>query len=129
MEGRAALGAVVVELSGDSFAVSSDGSLPEPGRTVVELPDSNDSAENVESGGTVNLQGTLRLEKSIQVLVVPPSSLVTVGDSSCVFNAGVANPVTIVGSELGKTFIKELNSPTLTAVDLIPPDDAKCPSN
>jgi len=69
--------------------------------------------------------GRLVLAEPVQVLVVPPSSVLGTPGALCVWSAGKSRDVVVVGSELGQTYVIVDGEP-LTDVDVNPARDLSC---
>ena len=70
------------------------------------------SRQEGEARSEYVLSGTLRLASPVEVSAVPPSALYGVdGSSACVLVEGQAERVTIVGSQLGSSFVRFEGAP------------------
>lgn len=78
----------------------------------------------VSSDGEVPLQGTLSLKRGLDVVAVPAGSVIVTSGSSCVSQSGIAVPVQIVTSELGKTLLTI--DPSISSIDATPPAELTC---
>jgi hypothetical protein len=82
---------------------------------------------SLAGGGTPQVQGQYALAKPLDVSVVPPSAVVAAGATKgCVVGAdATVYAVTIVGSELGQSFVIFAGSPP-TSVELAPSRTTTC---
>lgn len=89
----------VVDVDGRTFTLDSGGRLRDPGRIRYTPASGADEAKP-------HVLGTVRLAKKRDVGVVPPSSVITgTSAKTCVIVGGVRRTVTVVGSQLGRTFV------------------------
>lgn len=94
------------------FATENQTILVTPELTVVDVDSLAAlvrliSAEGGVQGGERILSGTLRLEDPVQVSVVPPSALFGLkNNTGCVVSNDSTIRVTVVGSQLGSTYVK-----------------------
>lgn len=71
----------------------------------LQRPDLVSAIGRPETGNTVTAQATLSLVDPVEVAVVPPGSVVSDGDRTCVRAEGRPITVHVVGSQLGETFV------------------------
>ncbi|MCT9870475.1 peptidoglycan-binding domain-containing protein [Paenarthrobacter aurescens] len=115
---------IIVDAS--AFAVSADGRIEDPAALtgLMRLP-SFASAQSTD--GQAGFAAKYELTEGVPVLSVPPSALFDVEDSDgCLTSGGVVHRVTVVGSQLGTTFVAGEGIMHLTEVDLAPDLAASC---
>ncbi|MBF1087115.1 MAG: hypothetical protein HXL39_02180, partial [Schaalia sp.] len=78
------------------------------------------------SDGPVQLPVSWKLASPITVTVVPPASVIGDATNACVFASGTPIPVSIVSSQLGRTYV--LPTTPLSAVDTAV-EGRSCPSS
>ncbi len=105
------------------LALADDGVTVEP--TELQREDVLVAIGLPESGSTVTRQATLSLIEPVDVAVVPPASIVTDGGRSCVLVGGRPEPINIVGSQLGETFVVFEGDPP-AEIDARPGGDLGC---
>lgn len=123
---NAAAGERQIVVDGSSFAVSSVGRIEDPEALVAlaRLP-SHSSAQSSAGQGT--FAAKYELTQAISVLGVPPGAIFGVDSASgCVSSGGGVHRVTIVGSQLGITFVAGEGAEHLTEVDLHQNSAAQC---
>jgi peptidoglycan hydrolase-like protein with peptidoglycan-binding domain len=111
--------------------VEADGAIraPEALAALAATPSYERSAQVVAAGaadatgdsdgGRPPLAGELSLREPVEVGVVPPTSVYSlVGATACVASGGRAFAVTVVGSQLGRTFVRFDEGSTPTSVDI-----------
>jgi peptidoglycan hydrolase-like protein with peptidoglycan-binding domain len=92
------------------------------------------SGGSSDSGSDSSVQGqddgvpaTYRLASSIRVTIVTPAALYDQnGKQACVQSLGAAIPVTVVGSQLGETYVTLPASRSIRRITLDPANDAPC---
>ena len=76
--------------------------------------------------GPVQLPVSWKLASPITVTVVPPASVIGDATNACVFASGTPIPVSVVSSQLGRTYV--LTATPLSAVDTAV-EGRSCPSS
>lgn len=122
---RSVKGAFVIDIGGVTVDLSTDGEILDVSslsELVAEEPSGEDAARPL-------IQGQYRLNKPVQAYVLPPSSVI-IGDkgtdAACVLQGEVKVKVSVLGSELGRTFVATLDDQKLARVQLRPPPDTSC---
>ncbi len=78
-------------------------------------------------GGTVNVSYRWKLKQPIDVITVPPSSVVRAsGNEGCVVSSGKSVPVAIVSSQLGKTMVRFEQNVSIDNVEIKPTNPNPC---
>lgn len=93
--------------------------------TELQRPDVLAAVARPETGSSATQQATLSLVKPIEVAVVPPGSVLTHGDLTCVRSGGRPTAVRVVGSQLGETFVV-FDGPPPAEVDTRPEERLGC---
>jgi len=119
----------VLKLDSASVSIGGDGVITDPSalaqvaatpsytRSVSSTGPSASSADAVAPESAVSAQ--LSLSTPIQIAVVPPASVYDVkGETACVAYLGKGYPVSVVGYELGQTFIRFESAKVTARVDL-----------
>ena len=111
------------------YPVPADGVIADPTLTATILS-SREYTDFVRSApssdGPVQLPVSWKLAAPITVAVVPPSSVIGDTTNACVFASGTPIPVSIVSSQLGRTYV--LPTTPLSAVDTAV-EGRSCPSS
>ena len=119
----------VITLGGTDYPVPSDGVITDPTLTTTILS-SREYTDFVRSApssdGPVQLPVSWKLATPITVTVVPPASVVGDATTACVFDNGTAISVSVVSSQLGRTYV--LPTTPLSAVDTAV-EGRSCPSS
>jgi hypothetical protein len=77
--------------------------------------------------GDGTVAASLRLTAPVQVTVVPPQAVTTTdGRTGCVQADGKPVAVSIVGSQLGQTYVVLADGATASEVALAAPEEAAC---
>ncbi|UAJ78691.1 peptidoglycan-binding protein [Leifsonia sp. ZF2019] len=86
------------------------------------------TASSRETGSASEaISGQLALEAPVEIATVPPTAVHSVrGNSGCLSSRGTGYPVTIVGSQLGQTFVRFAGEARPTSADLSPTGDSAC---
>ncbi len=119
----------VITLGDTDYPVPADGVITDPTLTATilssrEYTDFVRSARN--SDGPVQLPVSWKLASPITVTVIPPASVIGDATNACVFASGTPVPVSIVSSQLGRTYV--LPTTPLSAVDTAV-EGRSCPSS
>lgn len=97
-------------------------------RTVGAKADEGATKTNGNQPASQSASAELELSQPIKIAVAPPAAVYSVkGSEGCVTSRGVAYPVTIVGSELGQSYIRFASTSTTARVDLDPRKPPRCP--
>ena len=119
----------VITLGGTDYPVPADGVITDPTLTATILS-SREYTDFVRSAassdGPVQLPVSWKLATPITVTVVPPSSVIGDTTAACVFTSGTPIPVSIVSSQLGRTYV--LPTTPLSTVDTAV-EGHSCPSS
>ena len=98
----------VITLGDTDYPVPSDGVITESTLTAAILS-SREYTDFVRSArssdGPVQLPVSWKLASPITVTVVPPASVIGDATNACVFASGTPIPVSIVSSQLGRTYV------------------------
>lgn len=78
----------------------------------------------MDSDGKIPLQATWSLRRALEVASLPASTVTVAANVACVSKSGVAVPIQIVTSELGKTIV--IIDRDVRSIDSVPPDDFTC---
>lgn len=119
----------VITLGDTDYPVPSDGVITDPTLTTTILSSREYTAfvRSTPSGdGPVQLPISWKLAAPITVTVVPPSSVIGDTTAACVFTSGTPIPVSIVSSQLGRTYV--LPTTPLSTVDTAV-EGHSCPSS
>ena len=113
-------GARVILLGSQALPVPGDGVITDPG-TVSAIMDSPEyaghvAAKGANAGDGAQLSVKWRLAEPLTVSVVPPAAVGGTAGRSCVWQGGEAVEVTVVGSQLGQTYVS--SDTALDSVDL-----------
>lgn len=113
-------GARVILLGSQALPVPSDGVITDPS-TVSAIMDSPEYAGHLAAKGASAADGAQlsvkwRLAEPLTVSVVPPAAVGGTAGRSCVWQGGEAVEVTVVGSQLGQTYVS--SDTALDSVDL-----------
>lgn len=109
----------------EAFEVDGNGSIAAADLDRLAGAPSFEVARGV--GPDEPVKGTLRLTDPVQVYPIPPRAIITSGDVACVDDSGAMVLVEIVGSELGKSYVRPVaDGQVLTQVNLSPAGDATC---
>ena len=113
-------GARVILLGSQALPVPGDGVITDPG-TVSAIMDSPEyaghvAAKGANAGDGAQLSVKWRLAEPLTVSVVPPAAVGGTASRSCVWQGGQAVEVTVVGSQLGQTYVS--SDTALDSVDL-----------
>jgi hypothetical protein len=111
-------------VGGEVFAVSPDQEIADP-EMLARLGALPATRAALSETGNGILSGQLALAEPINAGVVPPAAVVASGGTACVVGDGTPQPVTVIGSQLGQTFIVFDGQPP-EAVALHPPRDLTC---
>ena len=115
----------VITLGDTDYPVPSDGIITDPTLTATILSSREYTAfiRSTPSGdGPVQLPVSWKLASPITVTVIPPASVIGDATAACVFASGTPIPVSIVSSQLGRTYV--LPASPLSAVE-----GRSCPSS
>lgn len=102
------------------------------GRSVSPLPEisdepSSDSASPAETASPKKVSGSFALAEPVYVGSLPPSAVFGLrGDQGCVSSSGRRIPITVVGSQLGQTFVTFRGSEPPPTVELHPRVTSTC---
>ena len=119
----------VITLGDTDYPVPSNGVITDPTLTATILSSSEYATfvRSAPSGdGPVQLPVSWKLAAPITVTVVPPASVIGDATNACVFASGTPIPVSIVSSQLGRTYV--LPTTPLSAVDTAV-EGRSCPSS
>ena len=119
----------VITLGDTDYPVPADGVITDPTLTATILSSSEYTTfvRSAPSGdGPVQLPVSWKLAAPITVTVVPPASVIGDATNACVFASGTPIPVSIVSSQLGRTYV--LPTTPLSAVDTAV-EGRSCPSS
>jgi hypothetical protein len=119
----------VITLGDTDYPVPSDGIITDPTLTATILSSREYTAfiRSTPSGdGPVQLPVSWKLASPITVAVIPPASVVGDATGACVFEDGTPIPVSIVSSQLGRTYV--LPTTPLSTVDTTV-EGRSCPSS
>ncbi len=119
----------VVEVDGQVFDLDKDGTLADPARLATDpaLNRVRDTAAGGPDSPSRTVHGEYRLAEPLDVLVVPPSSVIlAAGTAGCVISGDRQVNVRIVGSELGKTMVVPAAPTRLHSVRVQPEASWKC---
>ncbi len=119
----------VITLGDTDYPVPSDGVITDSTLTATILSSREYEAfvRSAPSGdGPVQLPVSWKLASPITVTVIPPASVVGDATGACVFEDGAPIPVSIVSSQLGRTYV--LPATPLSAVDTAV-EGRSCPSS
>jgi biotin carboxyl carrier protein len=87
----------------------------------------NSSSSQSKTGGSIELNARFQLKTPVDVVVVNPSSIITNDDmKSCVTSSGKVYKIDIVGSEIGRSFIKFNDEKVPENIDYKPKMETKC---
>ena len=119
----------VITLGDTDYPVPADGVITDPTLTATILS-SREYTDFVRSApssdGPVQLPVSWKLAAPITVTVVPPASVIGDATNACVFASGAPIPVSIVSSQLGRTYV--LPTTPLSTVDTAV-EGRSCPSS
>ena len=118
----------VITLGDTDYPVPADGVITDPTltATILSSREYTDFVRSTPSSdGPVQLPVSWKLAAPITVAVVPPSSVIGDTTAACVFASGTPIPVSIVSSQLGRTYV--LPTTPLSAVDTAV-EGRSCPS-
>lgn len=119
----------VITLGDTDYPVPSDGVITDPALTATILS-SREYTDFVRSApssdGPVQLPVSWKLAAPITVTVIPPASVIGDATNACVFASGTPIPVSIVSSQLGRTYV--LPTTPLSTVDTAV-EGRSCPSS
>lgn len=129
MPNKLAEGERVLTIDGEKFAVDVVGTLTDPNALdkLRKLPSFAAALKHSDSEPEVG--AILKLAEPVQMTVVPPASVAGRRDNYCVFSDGKPHPVTIIGGQIGQSYVKLADGTTLTHVDPTPPAGGSCTSN
>lgn len=119
----------VVEVDGQIFELEEDGALADPEQLAT---DSSPNRSRDTPGGDPEppvrtIRGEYRLAVPLDVLIVPPSSVIlATGTVGCVISGDEQVKVRIVGSELGKTMVVPAAPARVHSVRVHPEASSKC---
>ena len=119
----------VITLGDTDYPVPSDGVITDPTltATILSSREYTDFIRSTPSGdGPVQLPVSWKLASPITVTVIPPASVIGDATNACVFASGTPIPVSIVSSQLGRTYV--LPATPLSAVDTAV-EGRSCPSS
>ena len=119
----------VITLGDTDYPVPADGVITDPTltATILSSREYTDFVRSARSSdGPVQLPVSWKLAAPITVAVVPPSSVIGDTTAACVFASGTPIPVSIVSSQLGRTYV--LPTTPLSAVDTAV-EGRSCPSS
>jgi len=122
----------VLEIDGRPVPAGADGTVTDPDvlAAIADTPSFRTvqrTAEAQENAEASTIGAKLRLKDPVTVLAVPPSAVYGIVDGEgCVRSAGRSIPVTIVGSQLGETFLRAEGSAPLRTVELAPSTQPPC---
>lgn len=116
----------VLNLTGGSIGVPADGVITDAAALAQIATSAELRAASQTNSGPINLAGRLVLQSPLPVSVVPPGSLVPVdGTAVCVVADGAGRRATLVGSQLGQSYVT-FEGAAPTEVQLNPPPDTRC---
>jgi len=119
----------VITLGETDYPVPADGVIADPTLTATILS-SREYTDFVRSApssdGPVQLPVSWKLAAPITVTVIPPASVIGDATNACVFASGTPIPVSVVSSQLGRTYV--LTATPLSAVDTAV-EGRSCPSS
>ena len=114
----------VITLGDTDYPVPADGVITDPTltATILSSREYTDFVRSARSSdGPVQLPVSWKLAAPITVTVIPPAST-----NACVFASGTPIPVSVVSSQLGRTYV--LTATPLSAVDTAV-EGRSCPSS
>lgn len=114
----------VLSVAGLRIPVTADGRI-DLASDLAKIASTQAYALALGDPNSPNLQGRLRLRTPVAISVVPPGAIVGTDDKSCVIADGVPQPVTVVGSQLGQTFVT-FSGKVPAAVSVAPPVGTTC---
>ncbi len=117
-------GTRVLELSGNEIPVDESGVITD-GESLAKLADSAEYAKAAADSNNPGIPATYRLVEKVAVAVVPPTAVIGSPENQCVVSGETAIGVTVVGSQLGQTFVT-FEGDVPTAVAIKPSAGAKC---
>jgi hypothetical protein len=116
-------GAHVVTVDGQDLAVDDQGVVAPEALAVL----ARSAAVTAALAGDGTVAASLRLTAPVQVTVVPPQAVTTTdGRTGCVQADGKPVAVSIVGSQLGQTYVVLADGATASEVALAAPEEAAC---
>ena len=119
----------VITLGDTDYPVPADGVITDPTltATILSSREYTDFVRSTPSSdGPVQLPVSWKLAAPITVTVIPPASVVGDTTTACVFENGTAISVSVVSSQLGRTYV--LTATPLSAVDTAV-EGRSCPSS
>ena len=119
----------VITLGDTDYPVPADGVITDPTltATILSSREYTDFVRSARSSdGPVQLPVSWKLASPITVTVVPPASVIGDATNACVFASGTPIPVSIISSQLGRTYV--LPTTPLSAVDTAV-EGRSCPSS
>lgn len=117
-------GTRVLELSGKEIAVDQSGTITDR-ESLAALADSAEYAKAAADSGNSGIPANYRLVEKVAVAVVPPSAVIGPPENQCVVSGASTIRVTVVGSQLGQTFVMfEGDAPSAVAIK--PSASTKC---
>ena len=119
----------VITLGDTDYPVPADSVITDPtlAATILSSREYAAFVRSTPSGdGPVQLPVSWKLATLITVAVIPPASVIGDATNACVFASGTPIPVSIISSQLGRTYV--LPSTPLSAVDTAV-EGRSCPSS
>ena len=119
----------VITLGDTDYPVPADGVITDPTltATILSSREYTDFVRSARSSdGPVQLPVSWKLAAPITVTVIPPASVIGDATNACVFASGTPIPVSVVSSQLGRTYV--LTATPLSAVDTAV-EGRSCPSS
>ena len=119
----------VITLGDTDYPVPADGVITDPTltATILSSREYTDFVRSARSSdGPVQLPVSWKLAAPITVTVIPPASMIGDATNACVFASGTPIPVSVVSSQLGRTYV--LTATPLSAVDTAV-EGRSCPSS
>lgn len=119
----------VITLGDTDYPVPADGVITDPTltATILSSREYTDFVRSARSSdGPVQLPVSRKLAAPITVTVIPPASVIGDATNACVFASGTPIPVSVVSSQLGRTYV--LTATPLSAVDTAV-EGRSCPSS
>ena len=125
-------GARILTVDGVDLPVDEQGAITDPAAlTALAGTPSYANARATRDDGQTDgmISGRLHLAEPVTVAILPPGAIATEdGATGCVATAdGEALPVSIVGSQLGQTYVVFSDDATPDEIGLDAPDGASCP--
>lgn len=115
----------ILIIDAHKFPVSSDGNLV--GGSLNDLAGTTGFAASQAQGDEGTLAGQFELATPTRVLGVPAGSLFAVQTSkACISSQNISYPVSILGSQLGVSFVAGDHTDEIKEVDLKPDPGASC---